>query len=100
MSGQPSNLEMELLISWDTLAHAFVELLNVNSLEKDWETEISTIEYEEVTEINHSGHSEDNMPDMGTEPLYKKVILKEYRPGDEMDRKLILLIIMTQNLYN
>ena len=87
MSGKPSNLEMELLISWDTLALSFVELLNVNSLDNNWENELATIEYEHVTDINHSGHSDDNMPDMGTEPLYKKVTLKEYRPTDEIHRK-------------
>ena len=99
MSGDPSNLEVELLISWDTLAHAFVDLLNVNSLDKNWETELSTIEYEEATEINHSGHSSDGMPDMGTEPLFKKVTLKNYRPTDEIERKLYQLN-MTHNLYN
>jgi len=87
MSGSPKNLETEMLIGYDNIAHAIQQALNV--VEGD-NPKLAIVSYEVETEarVNYSDEIEDDMPNMGaTHPLYRKEVLHEFDHADESDRK-------------
>ena len=74
MSGVSSNLELELLIGWDTIAHAIQKVLNVNNI--DCDAQIETVEFTHEADINRSNEStsEDGLPNMARQPLFTQTI--------------------------
>ena len=90
MSGSPRNLETELLIGIDNVAHAIQKALNVTTSGGLTESKLSIDSYQIDTEAtNHfSLDSDDNMPDMGTpEPLYNRIMHYKLHPAEEEHRK-------------
>ena len=86
MSGNPTHLETELLIGWDTLAHSLQKLLNVNNVGHT--PKITFRDYHpETGYFNQSeSSSSKNGPPM-CEPMFHQEILYSFSSTDEESRK-------------
>ena len=88
MSGDISNLETELLISYDLIAHAIQKALNLTG--KDGRPQLSISEYvhEPEAKIDISNSSENPMPNMVEPfPLYYENVLHKLDETEEEIRK-------------
>ena len=108
-SGDIEDLENELLVAWDTLAHALVRLMNVHNLHDEKHPidrynrpKIEILEYSQNTEAivsypeTHDGNFYSiniryklilGMPSMGAQPLYNRDVLAKYTESQENARK-------------
>ena len=83
MSGDIRNLETELLIAYDTLAHSIQQALNVTTNDH---TDITIDSYHVETEakISYSDDMEDGLPNMGAPfPLYNRETHHELTAAEE-----------------
>ena len=92
MSGNCRNLETELIIGFDNVAHAIQKALNVNNITDERTSTISIDRYQVDNEAIVSypdDHSlTDGMPNMAAPfPLYYKEVLHQYNSSQEEDRK-------------
>ena len=88
MSGDHINLETELFIAYDNLAHAIQKALNVTRLCE--RPKLAVLEYEKAPNAieNVSDLSEDGMPNMAPPfPLFHQNIRHEYSEREEEYRK-------------
>ena len=84
MSGDIANLETELLISFDLIAHAIQKALNLTG--REGRPQLAILEYvpESDAKINVSNSSEDPHPVMVEPfPLFHQNVLREFTEGDE-----------------
>ena len=98
MSGNPLNLETELLIGFDLLAHSIQKALNCHNIQDDKHPtdrynrpKLAILEYsvEKEAIIKYPDDEHDGMPNMGAPfPLYNQEVLYQYTCTDEEERKL------------
>ena len=89
-SGDVCNLETELLIGLDNLAHAIQQTLNVNNLSNDDNPDLAILEYhpEHDATVAHIDEIEDGVPHMAMPvTFYHEEELYKYRSNDEEYRK-------------
>ena len=95
MSGSPSNLETELLIGLDNIAHAIQKALNITTGGglTDAKLSIDSFEIDEETRPRHvtryhAVNTDGVIPEMGTpEPLYNRIVNYKLHPAEEEHRK-------------
>ena len=89
MSGDVTNLETELLIGYDNLAHSIQKALNVERIENKPQLAILEYSQEPNARINYSTDSaSDAMPNMDLPfPLYNQTVLHEYDNRQEENRE-------------
>ena len=89
-SGDIQNLETELLIGLDNLAHSIQHALNVNNIRDIDRPELVTVEYQAVESAHEqcSDNVADDMPHMRELfPLFQEEVLYKYKSTDEEARK-------------
>lgn len=97
MSGDITNLETELLIAFDLLAHAIQKALNCHNIQDDRhptdrynkpELAIESFQIDSDAKITYPGEIDDGMPHMGTPfSVYHKKVLHSYNDLQEENRK-------------
>ena len=85
MSGNMRNLEVELIIGWDNLAHALQKLLNVNNIGHS--PVLAHRTYHPETETTFNSNSTDNLPPMGAAVMYHQAEYHRMTSAEEENRK-------------
>ena len=87
MSGADVNLPTEILICWDTIAHAIREVLTTHNPSSQTQLEIVEYVRNDIAYVTYPDDIEDDMPDMLSGAIYNQNVLKSYTAGEENARK-------------
>ena len=87
MTGDRTHLQLEMLIGWDQISHAFQQLLNVNNI--DGRPKLKYAEFHaDESDYDPTEPEQEHGPAM-PQPMYHKAVLHEFSASDEETCKFL-----------